>query len=109
MNTDYDNLEEIAQIIFTKPYGEPNSIQLQLEEVTSDIALKYGIENFISNILCIITIKGIKILYGEDINILLLSESQLNTIKMYIRSFGYDLIISNDKSDISKINFKKYF
>lgn len=106
---DYDNLEEIAEQIFTKPYGEHNSIQLELEEVTSDIALKYGIENFISHILCIITIKGIKILYGDDINILLLSESQLDTVRMYVRSFGYDLIISKDKSDISKIMFKKYF
>lgn len=106
---DYDNLEEIAQQIFTKPHGEPNSIQLELEEVTSDIALKYGIENFISHILSIITIKGIKILYGYDINILLLSVSQLDTVRMYVRSFGYDLIISKDKSDISKIMFKKYF
>jgi hypothetical protein len=106
---DYDNLEEIAQQIFTKPYGPPNSIELQLEEVTCDIALKYGIENFISNILCIITIKGVKILYGEDTNILLLKESQINTIKMYVRSYGYDLTISNDKMDISKIKFKKYF
>jgi predicted nucleic acid-binding protein len=109
LNMDYDNLEEIAQQIFTKQYGPPNSIELQLEEVTCDIALKYGIENFISNILCIITIKGVKILYGEDTNILLLTESQLNTIKMYVRSYGYDLSISNDKMDISKIKFKKYF
>ena len=105
---DYDNLEEIAQQIFTKPCGEPNSIELQLEEVTCDLALKYGIENFISNILCIITIKGVKILYGEDVNLLLLSESRLNTIKMYVRSYGYELQISNDQSDISKIIFKKY-
>jgi hypothetical protein len=105
---DYDNLEEIAEKIYSKPYGEPNSIQLELEEVTSDIAFNYGIESFISNILYIITMKGIKILYGKDINVLNLTEKQLDTIKMYVKSYGYKLIISNNPNEICKIRFEKF-
>jgi hypothetical protein len=105
---DYDNLEEIAEKIFSKPYGEPNSIRLELEEITSDIAFNYGIESFISNILYIITMKGIKILYGKDINVLNLTEKQLDTIKMYVKSYGYKLIISNNPNEICKIRFEKF-
>lgn len=105
---DYDNLEEIAEKIYSKPYGEPNSIQLELEEVTSDIAFKYGIESFISNILYIITMNGVKILYGEDINILNLTEKQLDTIKMYVKSYGYKMVITNNPNEICKIKFERF-
>lgn len=106
---DYDNLSEIAEQIFSKPYKNPNSIQLELEEITSDIAFKYGIESFISNILYIITLKGAKILYGDNIDLLSLTETQLETIKMYVKSYGYKLVISNNKNEVLRVKFEKYY
>lgn len=109
MEYDNDNLDEIAEQIFTKPYKKPNSIQLELEEITSDIAFKYGIESFISNILYIITLKGARILYGNDIDLLSLTEKQLDTIKMYVNSYGYNLLISDNKNEIFRVKFEKYY
>jgi hypothetical protein len=106
---DYDNLDEIAEQIFTRPYKEPNSIQLELEEITSDIAFKYGIRSFISNILYIITLKGARILYGDNINLLSLTDYQLNIIKNYVKSYGYNLVISDNQNEVLDVKFEKYY
>lgn len=91
-----DNLNYIAEQIFSKPPEAPNSIQLQLEEQTADIAEQEGASNFIFNILFIITFKGIEKLYGHK-NIMELTERQYETICSYVASYGYKLqVYAND-------------
>jgi hypothetical protein len=92
-----DNLDQIAHAIFSKPVQPPMSIQLQLEEATADIAAKEGVDNFVFNIVYLITYKGMKIKYGDDTTIHTLTETQFDTIKSYVASFGYKLIVeAND-------------
>ena len=92
-----DNIQEIAESIFTKPPGAPNSIQLQLEEMTAEIADKEGVENFIFNILCLITYKGVEMLFGHN-KIHELSQKQFNLLTEYVRSYGYDLVVHANNS-----------
>lgn len=82
--------EEIGRVIFSKPPGDLNSIDLALEEQTAEIAEKEGIEQFTSNILRIITMTGIKTLFGH-VNFVELTGTQVELIKKYTRSFGYNL------------------
>lgn len=96
-----DNLDEIAQAIFSKPVQPPMSIQLQLEELTADIAQKQGVEEFLFNIVYLITHKGMKIKFGESIKIHELSEQQFETLKAYVASFGYKLIVEANDTKLS--------
>ena len=91
--------EEIGEKIFSNLPGELNSIDLALEEQTAEIAELEGIEQFTSNILRIITMTGIKILFG-DVNFLNLTETQVELIKRYTRSFGYNLKINQDDQQL---------
>jgi hypothetical protein len=96
MDEEVDNVHQIAQAIFSKPPGPPKSVQLQLEELTSHIAEEEGVEKFICNILCILTITGIQILYGHK-NILLLTSAQYDELCDYVQSYGYTLeVYAND-------------
>jgi len=93
-----NNLDEIATMIYSNPPGAPLSISLQLEECFNANEYTPGeIDNIVFNILYIITSKGIKILYGDDTNVLDLSERQYEMVKMYVYSYGYDLkVYAND-------------
>jgi hypothetical protein len=102
-----DNTFEIAQAIFSKQPGLLNSIDLSLEDETSFLAEKHGVNEFVSNILRIITLHGVKILFG-DIKIKDLTNSQIDLIKEYTRSYGYDLNFTIFQNDIF-INFTKVF
>lgn len=96
-----DNLDEIAQSIFDRPVPLPEgSVQLQLEEMTSYIAEEEGVEKFIFNILCILTMKGIDILYGEK-NFLDLTKEQFEILCNYVRSFGYKLVVLANETDMT--------
>jgi hypothetical protein len=91
-----DNIEEIATEIFGKPPGAPNSIQLQLEDATADIAVQEGVDNFVFNILCLLTFRGMEILYGHK-NMLQLTEQNFDLISEYVRSYGYKIdVVGND-------------
>ena len=89
--------EEIAEKIFSNPPGDLNSIDLALEEQTAEIAEREGIEQFTSNILRIITMTGIRVLFGH-INFVQLTGEQIELIKRYTRSFGYNLKMNIDDS-----------
>uniref|UniRef100_A0A6C0H719 Uncharacterized protein n=1 Tax=viral metagenome TaxID=1070528 RepID=A0A6C0H719_9ZZZZ len=89
---DNDNINEIAHSIFTRRPGLPNSIQLQLEDVTADIAERQGVENFIFNILYLITHRGIEILFGHR-KVHELTERQYQLVCEYVESYGYQLIV----------------
>ena len=128
MESDSDNTKMIAESIFTKDPGSINSIQLELEETTTDFAVnnKSGVDSFIEEILCNIIYHGIKIIfhYNERLvkipfNIItvanftilmkLLSEREIDLLQEYTRSFGYK--IKFDWSDFyiykgfEKVNF----
>lgn len=105
------NIDEIVEQIYSKPPRPPNSIQLQLEEQTADIALK-GVDNFVFSILCMITVKGIEKLYGHK-DIHKLTENEINNIKLYVKSYGYKLnIYANDTEfdpwELMKRNIQVY-
>jgi hypothetical protein len=92
----YDNIVEIAEEIFSKPPGPPNSIQLELEEDTSYMARDVGIADFVFQILYLITFNGIEKLYGHK-NVQRLSESEFLHIVDYVKSYGYVLTVeAND-------------
>lgn len=94
-----DNLDEIVESIFSKPPGPKRSIQLQLEEYTADLAQKQGVDDFVFNILCLLTFKGMQRLYGHK-NLLELTNNEFNTIQKYIESCGYKLqVYGNDTNE----------
>lgn len=90
-----DNLKEIAQAIYGRPSGDPNTVQLQLDEETYN-------ENggsVIFEILYLITYYGIQILYG-NVKITELTRDQFENVKRYVRSYGYNLIVlTEDNKD----------
>lgn len=89
-----DNTYLIAKSIFTGCIKKPKFYSLQLEPENEgnslQIAQEVGVYKYIQNILSIITMHGIEILYSHrDIN--KLTESQIQTVKMYVKSYGYSL------------------
>jgi hypothetical protein len=89
-----DNTRYIAEQIFTRPPGGANSIDLEMDESTIDFIEKKDIllQNYIRDIISMITLHGIEILYGHR-NIVNLSDEKLVLIKQYTRSYGFELTI----------------
>jgi hypothetical protein len=104
-----DNTRYIAEQIFTNPPGEPNSIDLSLDESTVDFMENEGYNNhtFIRDIISVITLHGVEILFGHR-NIMILSEDELFLLKRYIRSYGFELKIKIEDRTIF-IAFEKYY
>lgn len=104
-----DNTREIAEQIFRRPPGEPNSIDLQLDDGTIDFMREEGYEmnDFVRDILSMITLHGVEILFGHR-NILTLSDDDVLLLKKYIRSYGYELKV-NRVSTVVMIDFEKYY
>lgn len=88
----YDNIIEIAQAIFSRPPGQPNSVQLQLEDDTADLAHKNCVEDFVFQVLYLITFNGIEKLYGHK-NVKQLTEQQFIHVGDYVKSYGYTLTV----------------
>lgn len=116
MNSESDNTKMIAESIFTKDPGPINSIQLELEETTSDFAVnnKAGVDSFIEEILCNIIYHGIKIVFNYNERLVnipfntitvanftilmkLLSEQEVDILQKYTMSFGYKIKFDNYK------------
>lgn len=93
-----DNLNEIAKMIYSKEPGEPNSIQLELDEL-SDVSNH-------TDILYLLTYYGIRYLYGDDIQILEMTLEQYNVVKKYVRSYGYELIILGNDTNLDPWKLK---
>jgi hypothetical protein len=104
-----DNTRDIAEQIFTRPPGEPNSIDLSLDDSTVDFMENEGYNNhsFIRDIISVITLHGVEILFGHR-NIMVLSEDELFLLKRYIRSYGFELKIKIEDRTIF-IAFEKYY
>ena len=92
MDENIDNTMYIAEQIFCKPPKPKNSIDLQLEEETEDIAnTSTNKDVFIQNIIASITFHGVYFLYGHR-NIVSLTENQFYKINEYVESYGYTII-----------------
>ena len=102
MENEIDNTKEIAEQIFKKSPGKKNSIQLQLDD-NSDFS--ENSEKYITDVLSMITLHGINILFGHS-NLLELNETQINLIKQYTYSFGYNFKYEIDEE---KGNLYIYF
>lgn len=102
-----DNTKEIAFDIFSKNPLPKNSIQLQLEEscVDLDTTPTQDIDDFVFDILMMITFHGIEILYGHK-NIALLTSEQFKLVQEYTNSYGYN-ITHRVKDDKLLIGFEK--
>jgi hypothetical protein len=85
-----DNTREIAEQIFNKPPQAINSIQLDLEDTTADIAAREGVQQYVFEILSVILLHGIEILFGHR-DILRLSEKDFYLLQEYANSFGYKI------------------
>jgi hypothetical protein len=104
-----DNTRNIAEQIFSKPPGVPNSIDLQLDDSTIDFMENEGYipQSFIRDVLSVITLHGVEILFGHK-NIIELSEQDLLLLKQYTRSYGYELSVKLEDRTIM-IGFQKYY
>jgi hypothetical protein len=80
-----DNLLTIATTIYSDIIKPARSYNLQFEETSN-----------IQEILGIITLHGIRILYGHYSPKLLTREQQ-NDVVMYVRSYGFDVFFVNGK------------
>lgn len=112
-----DNINKIVEKLFSELPKEENSIILQLEEETY-FKIKDEYDNYMFDILCLITLGGIEYLYGHR-NILELTESQFDNISRYIKSINYKIKIETNgldetpwelnRLDIPIKNYKLYF
>jgi hypothetical protein len=104
-----DNTRNIADQIFNKPPGVPNSIDLQLDDSTIDFMENEGYipQSFIRDVLSVITLYGVEILFGHK-NIILLSEDEMSLLKQYTRSYGYELNVKIEDRTIM-IGFEKHY
>lgn len=104
-----DNTKYIAEQIFNKPPGEPNTIDLSLDESTVDFMENEGYNNyaFIRDVISMITLHGVEILFGHR-NVIRLNDDELFLLKRYTRSYGYELKIKIEDRTIF-IAFEKYY
>jgi hypothetical protein len=86
-----DNTYNIAKKIFSQSIKPAKFYLLQLHENSRDIAEEQGVDEYIQGILSIITLHGVEILYGHR-NFNSLTEDQLDTVKLYVKSYGYKLV-----------------
>lgn len=86
-----DNTFLVAKSIYSYNIQPPNFYKLGLEDdETLDIAEKQGFDSYVQGLLTIITMHGVEILYGHK-DITKLTQTQIDTIKSYTRSYGYNL------------------
>jgi hypothetical protein len=102
-----DNIEEIAYNIFTNPPKDVCSIELYLED-TKGAQDTEGTKNIdiVFNVLCELTLKGVKILFGEK-SIVNLDIDEFMLLQKYVRSYGYEMIVTANDTDKSPWYFTK--
>jgi hypothetical protein len=67
----------------------------------------YEMNNFVKDILSMITLHGVEILFGHR-NIMMLSDDDVFLLKKYIRSYGYELKVKR-VGVMMIIDFEKYY
>lgn len=96
------NLRMIAVQIFSQPPKPPCTIFLDFSDIEKTEAL--------NNLLTQLMWFGIKHKYGEDISPYSLSEEQIETVKKYMRSIGFeaDFEVIAEENRI-KMRYKPFF
>ena len=95
------DIYEIAKYIFSKNPQGSNSIQLIFE--------KDDLEHCYQELLILFT-EGMKILYGDKngrVNLQNLSESQMNRVQEYFKSFGIELLYTIEEYNSLKMYGEK--
>ena len=95
------DIYEIAKYIFSKNPQGSNSIQLIFE--------KDDLEHCYQELLILFT-EGMKILYGDTngrVNLQNLSESQMNRVQEYFKSFGIELLYTIEEYNSLKMYGEK--
>lgn len=92
------DLDEIAQYVFTKPPGEPKTIDLRLTEESTRSGDAHGT---IIQMFTDIALIGCSILWGESVNITNLTREQFHLLQKYMNSMGVSLVIkcNEDSAD----------
>lgn len=90
------NIPQLAEQIFTKPPGQPFTIGLELdiddgENTEKSPAKTQTIFEVLANIL----LYGIKVKYGEQQDPKRLNEKQIDTLRQYMNSMGFDVVLSS--------------
>jgi hypothetical protein len=96
---------KMFEVIFREPPKAPNSYNLQLEESNPDN------ENIrFDDILINIFFTGLKVLFGESVNLGNITQDQYEHINTYMYSLGYKAIFDYeyDENNIP-INIKVWF
>lgn len=82
------NIDQITEKVFSQPAKPPRSIQLFFEDVT----LKHVFEALLT-----FTVNGMKYKFSKDgktVNIEELTEENVEEIKAYLKSIGFNLIVN---------------
>lgn len=96
---------QVFNMMFTEPPKEPNTYTLSLDESNPD---NQNVK--LDDILIHIFFNGIKILYGEDLNLQTITQDQFDTINKYINSFGYNTIMTYEYDENNfPVNVKVWF
>ena len=80
-----DNLDELVQIVFSKPAQAPKTIQLQLDETTDDASV-------IPEIFTQIAERGTRRLFGIDV--MQMTEKQTKILEGYMQSMGVTMRVT---------------
>ena len=77
-----DNLDELVQLVFSKPPQAPKTIQLQLDEDAADTSI-------IPEVFAEIAMRGARRLFSLT-DVIEITEQQTKTLDQYMRSMGVD-------------------
>jgi len=94
-------LQEIAEYLFGRDPGPPNSINLQLTDDSVDDILRCDPDAGLQEMYLDLMRMGAKILYGEDFNLFQMSKTQYAHLNRYMQSVGVDFVVScnDDRAD----------
>lgn len=79
------NLYQLINLVFTNSIKPPNSIVIDIKRIATEQHLT------VFQALMTILLNGAKILFGENISVENITESQHETLQKYIQSIGFDL------------------
>ena len=102
------NLYGIAEQICSRPPQPPCTIQLMMDH---DVPTSSDVNDFEFDLLRTFTMACFKILFGDNVNPLELSEQQMDKLQNYINSLGYTLLTEieeTSKSTKFTMSFKRY-
>jgi hypothetical protein len=96
---------QLFEILFKEDPKPPKTYNLRLEESNSD-----NKNVRFDDILINIFFTGIKILFGESVNLMNIRQEQYNHINNYMNSLGYTTILNYEYGDNNNpVNVKIWF